>query len=237
MYVSRIIRPLGRTSFFLSLQNDIKLPTTFCYCHSIFSYTRVTMQYRPFFSLPGSNLTKEHSESKILGYSMTQMYDVVENVEEYKNFVPWCVASNFIQRSETHARADLEVGFPPVSEKYTSVLTLARPNLVKSECMDGTLFNYLTCVWKFSKGPSNIPNSCTLNFYISFEFKSALHSHLSTMFFEQVVVKMLNAFENRAKELYGPSSLVNIKRQPVKRRQQPRVRVPATKKIIIRDPK
>lgn len=62
---------------------------------------------------------------------MDQLFDVVANVDDYKYFVPWCVASRTFEQSETHARADLEVGFPPISEKYTSVLTLARPNLVR----------------------------------------------------------------------------------------------------------
>lgn len=62
---------------------------------------------------------------------MEQLYDVVANVDDYKYFVPWCRFSEVFEKSESHARANLEVGFPPVSEKYTSVLTLAKPNLVK----------------------------------------------------------------------------------------------------------
>lgn len=67
----------------------------------------------------------------LFSYSMEQFYDVIANVDDYKYFVPWCVASSTFQKSETYARADLEVGFPPISEKYSSILTLARPNLVK----------------------------------------------------------------------------------------------------------
>ena len=62
---------------------------------------------------------------------MEQFYDVVANVDDYKHFVPWCVASTTFQKSDTYARANLEVGFPPLSEKYTSLLTLTKPNLVK----------------------------------------------------------------------------------------------------------
>lgn len=179
--------------------------------------------------------TKEFSETKIIGYSMEQLYDVVENVDDYKHFVPWCVASNTFLKSETHARANLEVGFPPVSERYTSVITLARPNLIKSECMDGTLFNHLTCIWKISKGPRDVQNSCTLNFYISFEFKSLLHSHLSTMFFDEVVRKMVSAFENRCQTLYGPSSLISTRYDPDRRRRPVKTRTHGVRKKLIRD--
>lgn len=187
---------------------------------------------RMFFSLPGTDgsCTKEYSETKVIGFSMEQLYNVVANVDDYKYFVPWCVSSHTFEKSETHARADLEVGFPPVvSEKYTSVLTLTKPNLVKSECMDGILFNHLTCIWRLSNGPVDVQNSCTLNFYISFEFKSLLHSQLSTMFFDEVVRKMVTAFESRCEKLHGPSSLINTRYDPNKRRVRPttkRVRKP-----------
>jgi len=157
----------------------------------------------------GGDRSKEYSETKVIGYSMEQLYDVVANVDDYKYFVPWCRKSEVFEKSESHARANLEVGFPPVSEKYTSVLTLARPNFVKSECLDGALFNHLLCIWKINQGPKNIQNTCSLNFYISFEFKSLLHSQLSALFFDEVVRQMVKAFEDRCKTMYGPSSLTN----------------------------
>lgn len=226
MSVLKILRPLGQTSVLNAIQRDGKLfaSQTFkavCYCPPVFSHGG-GVQTRFFFSLPGSSLTKEHSEKKVIGYSMDQMYDVVSNVDDYKKFVPFCTESHVFQRSETHARANLEVGFQVLTERYTSVLTLAKPNLVKSECLDGTLFNHLLCVWKFSSGPT--PNSCVLNFYISFEFKSMLHSSLANTFFEQVVAKMVGAFLDRAKQLYGPSSLEGgsgtqgVRRKPMARK-------------------
>jgi len=255
MVVSGILRPIARSSsrFLPHLLNDVRLAThtkdVICSCPRN-TFTPVVLHYRGFFSFPGSgSLTKEHSEKKLIGYSMEQMYDIVADVDQYKNFVPFCTGSHVFQRSETHARANLEVGFQMVKESYTSVLTLAPPNLVKSECMDGTLFNYLKCVWKFSKGPPDMPNSCTLDFYISFEFKSVLHSQLANVFFEQVVMKMVDAFLARAKHLHGPSSLEGGPRrvpaaaaavpppQPQLKKQQPRTRIAPRKRRVVEIPK
>lgn len=147
-------------------------------------------------------------------YSMEQMYKVVAEVEHYNKFVPYCKSSIVTSRSAGHLRAELSIEFPPLLlESFTSSVMLTPPNLVKSVCTEGKLFNHLQTIWRFSPGLKGNPKTCMTDFSVSFEFRSVLYSQISQIFFDQVVKQMVNAFTSEARRRYGPSSLNGQVRQ------------------------
>ncbi|KAB5553738.1 hypothetical protein PHYPO_G00042090 [Pangasianodon hypophthalmus] len=171
----------------------------------LFPVTLQSVPTRNFINLAAPIIARrmEYSENRTIGYSVEQMYSIVANVDQYHQFVPWCKRSKVIKRRNGDVQAQLEIGFPPVLEHYVSEVTVIPNHQVRAVCTDGSLFSHLETLWRFTPASGNRGDSCNVEFYVSFEFKSLLHSQLATVFFDEVVKQMVNAFEVRADKLYG----------------------------------
>nr|ATN38376.1 mitochondrial coenzyme Q-binding protein COQ10 [Sparus aurata] len=177
--------------------------------------TPVSIPSRSFINLvvPISSRRMEYTECRTLEYTPEQMYNVVASVDQYQHFVPWCKKSRVVKGRNGDVRAELEIGFPPISERYTSEVTVVPNHKVRAVCTDGSLFSHLETIWRFAPGAKDLPNSCKVEFYVSFEFRSLLHSQLASVFFDEVVKQMVGAFESRAAMLY-----TNQQEAPLRRR-------------------
>eukprot|EP00096_Caligus_rogercresseyi_P008713 TRINITY_DN2810_c0_g1_i1.p1 TRINITY_DN2810_c0_g1~~TRINITY_DN2810_c0_g1_i1.p1 ORF type:complete len:185 (-),score=47.64 TRINITY_DN2810_c0_g1_i1:73-627(-) len=162
-----------------------------------------------------------YSERRVLGYSAQEMFTVVSQVERYSEFVPWCTSSHVTSRTLCGLRADLVIGFPPLlKEAYTSDVTLFEPNLVTAVSNDLSLFKFLKTVWKFNElqGVPNNERSCALDFAVHFKFRSPIYAQFSTLFFDEVVKRNVNAFLDEANRRYGPESIPRRKPEVIMRK-------------------
>jgi coenzyme Q-binding protein COQ10 len=148
-----------------------------------------------------------HRETRLLPYIQEQVFDLVADVEKYPEFLPWCVACRIKKREAPNQfTADMAIGFKMVREKFTSRVTLDRPNKITVEYLDGP-FQYLVNTWQFKpvSGVNGKP-ATEVEFYLEFEFRSKLLQSIIGMLFEEAVRRMVAAFEARAVQLYASAS-------------------------------
>lgn len=140
-----------------------------------------------------------HAEKRKLPYTPEQLFDLVAAVDKYPAFLPWCAASRITKRDGHVFYADLVIGYKMVREKFGSKVTALRPDHIHVEYLSGPM-KYLSNHWRFLPEDDG---GCTIDFYVDFEFKNKFFQNLMGLFFEKAVRKMVEAFEERAKELYS----------------------------------
>lgn len=146
-------------------------------------------------SVRHASLGKKHYERKLITQPIATLYSVVSDVSKYHEFVPWCKKSDVLTNDGKHMTAELEVGFNIFTERYISKVEVAEPNWVSAVSTDTNVFDHLKTEWKFT--PASDPKSTWVTFQVEFQFKSAVYNELSKLFLQEVVTKMVKAFETR----------------------------------------
>lgn len=138
-------------------------------------------------------------ETRRLPYSCEQMFDLVADVANYPKFLPWVVATRIRSNTETEMEADMLVGFKAIREKFTSRVIKKRPEHIEVFYIDGPLKD-LDNNWYFKCLPDG---GCEIDFCVDFSFRNAVFEALAGQYFDRAFRKMVEAFEQRADELYG----------------------------------
>jgi len=141
-----------------------------------------------------------HAEKRFLPYRPEDLFDLVADVESYPQFLPWCRAARIRKREGNKIVADLVIGFKMVRERFTSHVHLNREDLRIDVTYAEGPFRYLNNHWKFEPAP----DGCYVDFFVDFEFHSALLQKIIGALFNEAVRRMAAAFEARARQLYGP---------------------------------
>jgi coenzyme Q-binding protein COQ10 len=142
-----------------------------------------------------------HSEKRVLPYSPEQMFDLVADVGRYQEFLPWVAATRIRSDSEDEMVADLVVGFRALKETFTSRARKIRPREIEIDYIEGPL-KYLHNSWTFAPAPGG---GTEVDFRVDFAFRNRLFEALAGQMFDRALRRMIGAFEERARALYGDS--------------------------------
>jgi coenzyme Q-binding protein COQ10 len=147
----------------------------------------------------------EFSTRRRVRHSAAEMFELVADVEHYPEFVPLCRALEVRKRIPEPEGvdiliADMTVAYKFVRETFSSRVTLDRANLqILVEYLDGP-FSKLENRWLFH--PTG-EQSCEVEFFISYEFKSRTLALLMGSMFDVAFRRFATAFERRADVVYA----------------------------------
>jgi len=140
-------------------------------------------------------------KSVLVLHSAQQMFDLVDGVELYPQFLPWCGGTDVKWRDETSTVATVMIDFHRIKQSFTTENTKQIPSLIEMKLQDGP-FRHLDGSWRFI---ALNENACKVEFRLHYEFSSKLLESLVGPVFNHITSNFVDAFVERAEKVYGTS--------------------------------
>lgn len=151
-----------------------------------------------------------------LAYTPDQLFSLVGDVQRYPQFVPWITSLRAWNRREpaegvTILDAEAHVRFAFVGERFSTRVRLDAQRLTIDVTLLSGPFRHLRNCWRFKPlVRDGVPAGCELMFEIDFEFRSRLLHAVLAANFEGAVARLVDCFEHRAEQLYGPARSASL---------------------------
>ncbi|CAI1051054.1 type II toxin-antitoxin system RatA family toxin [Serratia quinivorans] len=139
------------------------------------------------------------SRSALVPFSAEQMYQLVNDVHSYPDFLPGCTGSRVINASNNEMTAAVDVAKAGISKTFTTRNTLLDNQSINMQLVDGP-FRSLMGGWHFT--PLS-PEACKVELHLDFEFTNKLIELAFGKVFKELAGNMVQAFTQRAKDVYS----------------------------------
>lgn len=136
----------------------------------------------------------------LVPYTTRQMFDLVDDVKSYSEFLPWCSASTELSRNEDEVKANIELAKGAVRKSFTTLNRIQKNKMIEMRLVEGP-FKHLEGFWRFD--PLKDGQACKVTLDMDFEFSSKLVSMAIGPIFIAVTNSLVDAFVKRAGEVYG----------------------------------
>lgn len=141
----------------------------------------------------------EVNRSALVLHTAQEMFDLVQDVRRYPEFLPWCAATEVISETEDTLEATLHLAKGGLKYSFTTRNQLQRPERMTLTLVKGP-FKSLSGVWTFTP-LSDEASKVELNLH--FEFSGKLTGAAMGKVFNSVAATLVDAFVSRADQIYG----------------------------------
>ena len=135
----------------------------------------------------------------IVPHSALEMYHLVDNIEDYPQFLPWCKSSQVMTRSEDEVKASITLAKSGIQKTFSTCNRLQAGKMIEIRLLDGP-FKHLEGFWKF-EGLDDRASRISLD--MEFEFSNRLMSVAISPVFTQICNSLVDSFCKRAREVYS----------------------------------
>lgn len=137
--------------------------------------------------------------SALVPYSPDQMFDIVNDVERYGEFLPWCERGQILSQTAVEMVAAVELKASGMKQAFTTRNRLDRPNSIKMSRESGVLTS-LSGEWIFTALGDD---GCKLALELEFDMPMSIAMIGGAKMFDNAADKMVEVFCDRAVQLYG----------------------------------
>ncbi len=127
------------------------------------------------------------------------MYELVNNINDYSNFLNWCDSSSILNETSNQITASVKINKNGFKKTFTTQNTLNPFQSIEMQLIDGP-FDRLSGEWRFEPlGDS----ASKVYLDLEFSFKSIIADMSIAPLFKSIANSQLDAFVERAKNIYG----------------------------------
>jgi len=139
------------------------------------------------------------SKSALVSYSPAQMFVLVDGIEAYPEFLPWCRGTKVLSRTDDEVKATIELSKGGVEKAFTTCNRNQKNKMIEIRLVDGP-FRQLEGFWRFDALGEE---GCKVSFDLEFEFASRMLGMVVGPVFSQIADSLVDSFHKRAVEVYG----------------------------------
>ena len=132
-------------------------------------------------------------------HSAAQMYALVDAVEDYPKFLPWCGGVDLLARTETITSATLHINYHGIKQQFTTQNSKQFPHSMQISLKNGP-FKHLDGDWRFIALHAN---ACKIEFRLNYEFANGFLEKLISPVFSHIATTFVDGFVARADKIYA----------------------------------
>lgn len=137
--------------------------------------------------------------SALVPYSAAEMFKLVDDIESYHTFLPWCKSSKVLSRDHDEVRGSIELSKGGIEKTFTTCNRVQKNKMIEMRLEEGP-FHHLEGFWKFDVLDDM---ACKISLVMEFEFSNKLLGMTVGPVFNQVANSLVDAFCKRAADVYG----------------------------------